>query len=79
MKINVHLSDKNPVSVNRNKDLSLQARVFYNIISCDAYFRPNGMDIESLKEYFRQFTDEEDYKIVDYILELVEKKLIELE
>lgn len=77
--MSVMLHKENPIMILRNKSLSLQARAFYFIISCDGYYRPNGMNTTSLVEYFRNYTEENDYKIIDYILELVEKNLIDLE
>lgn len=65
----------------RNKELTLQARCFYQILSTNPYERPKSFKIEDLINYFKLFVDEseDEIEIFGYIDELIAADLIELE
>jgi hypothetical protein len=68
----------NPCMIFRDKEISLSCRALYAILTGDPFINSNDMDAQSLKEYFKKFTTDDDYKIFDCILEMEEKGLIEL-
>jgi hypothetical protein len=79
MKMRTHRSYDHPLMVLINNKLSLQARCLYQILATNVYSNLDSYKIEDLLTYFKEFTEESDEKIREYIIELVEEKLLELE
>ena len=79
MKMRTHRSYNHPCMAIINNKLTLQARCLYQMLVTNLCASPESHKISDLITYFKQFTDESEEKIHDYIIELVEEKLLELE